>query len=287
MIGGARAKAVNEELQSNMARIKDDLLRLGAGQSFATNVKNEWLEPGPGKVVQLMEKSMWDAARGRWKRPAVRRWLRQLRQFREALVMLVHTWGGQPGRGPEVIILRHCDSWQLVCNVFVLDGQVMIVTDRDKMKAICDNGRKVARFLPDRIGRMVVAYIAWLMPAERMLRREVKLAEPRGDQLEFIWRNGNSRVWGTDRLSAVMGRFMQAGTGVCLGVGRYWPVGIEMGRKIRGLAMNQAEAYMQQDDGDEHDDIEVDLMTGELVDCGGSWNIMWDLQATHGTRVAL
>lgn len=95
MIGGARAKAVNEELQSNMARIKDDLLRLGAGQSFATNVKNEWLEPGPGKVVQLMEKSMWDAARGRWKRPAVRRWLRQLRQFREALVMLTHLTGGQ------------------------------------------------------------------------------------------------------------------------------------------------------------------------------------------------
>ncbi|KAH7110398.1 hypothetical protein B0J13DRAFT_662115 [Dactylonectria estremocensis] len=183
--------------------------------------------------------------------------------------------------------LRHCDSWQLVYNVFVLDSQVMIVSDRDKMKVICDNSRKVARFLPDRIGRMVVAYIAWLIPAERMLRREGKLAEQRGDQLEFMWRNGNSRMWGTDQFSAVMGRFMPAGTGVWLGVGRYWPVVIEMGRKIRGLAMNQAEAHMQQDDGDEHDDIEVDLMTGEPMDCGGSWNIMWDLQATHGTRVAL
>ncbi|KAH7141138.1 hypothetical protein EDB81DRAFT_900814 [Dactylonectria macrodidyma] len=60
--------------------------------------------------------------------------------------------------------------------------------------------------------------------------------------------------------------------------------GIEMERRIRGLAMNQA--HMQQDDGDEHDDIEVGPMTGEPVDCGGIWNIVWDLQATHGTRGA-
>lgn len=48
----------------------------------------------------------------------------------------------------------------------------MLVTDRDKMKAIRDNGRKVARFLPDLIGRMIVVYILWLIPVERVLRRE-------------------------------------------------------------------------------------------------------------------
>ncbi|KAH7113581.1 hypothetical protein EDB81DRAFT_306875 [Dactylonectria macrodidyma] len=39
MIGGARAMVLDEEVQSNMGRIVDNLLRLGAGQSFATNVK--------------------------------------------------------------------------------------------------------------------------------------------------------------------------------------------------------------------------------------------------------
>lgn len=62
----------------------------------------------------------------------------------------------------------------------------MIVTDRDKMKAIRDKGRKVARFVTDWIGRMIVAYIAWLLPAERVLRREYQLAEPRGEQLEYM-----------------------------------------------------------------------------------------------------
>ncbi|KAL9560637.1 hypothetical protein ACKAV7_015200 [Fusarium commune] len=57
-----------------------------------------------------------------------------------------------------------------------------------------------------------------------------------------------------------------------------------MGRKIRGLVMKQLEGKM--DDEDEDDNIEIDQITGEPVDCGGSWNIVWDLQSTHGTRIA-
>jgi hypothetical protein len=185
----------------NMGRIVDNMIRLGAGQSFVSNPKNKWLEAGPEKVMRLIEASIWDAARARLKRQRVKRWLRDLKLLRETLLVLVHTWGGLPGRGPEITTLRHCDSWQLLRNIFMLDGQVMIVTDRDKMKAIRDNGRKVARFMPDRIGRMIVVYIAWLLPTERVLRRECQLAEPRGEQLEYMWRDGCLSVWETDRLS--------------------------------------------------------------------------------------
>ncbi|EXK77042.1 hypothetical protein FOQG_18233 [Fusarium oxysporum f. sp. raphani 54005] len=268
----------------DMGRIIDNMIRLGAGQSFASNPKNNWLEPGPAKVMRLMEASIWDAARARWKRQRIKKWLRDLRLLRETLLVLVHTWGGLPGRGPEITTLRHCDSWQLIRNIFIMDGHVMIVTDRDKMKAIRDNGRKVARFVPDRIGRMIVAYIAWLLPTERVLRRECQLAEPRGEQLEYMWRDGSSPVWETDRLSRKLARIMQAGTGVRLGVGRYRAIAIEMGRRIRGLVMKQLEGKM--DDEDEDDNVEIDPITGEPVDCGGSWNIVWDLQSTHGTRIA-
>jgi superfamily II DNA helicase RecQ len=268
----------------NMGRIADSMVRLGAGQSFATNPKNDWLEPGPAKAMRLMEPSIWDSARNRWKRRGVKKWLRDLRLLREVLIVLVHTWGGLPGRGPEVTTLRHCDSWQLIRNIFVTDGQVMIVTDRDKMKAIRDNARKVARFVPELIGRMIVGYITWLIPAERVLRRKCKLAEPRGEQLEFMWRDGSSRVWDTDRLSRQLARVMQAGTGVRIGVGRYRPIAIEMGRRIRGLVAKQLESRIE--DEDEDDSVDIDPTTGEPVDCGGSWNIVWDLQSTHGTRIA-
>ena len=36
---------------------------------------------------------------------------------------------------------------------------MILVTDRDKIKAIRDIRRKVARFLPERIGRILLAYI--------------------------------------------------------------------------------------------------------------------------------
>ena len=75
------------------------------------------------------------------------------------MVVLVHTWGGQPGRGPEVTTMRHYDTWQVQRNVYVYGGQVILVTDRDKIKAIRDIGRKVARFLPNRIGRILLTYI--------------------------------------------------------------------------------------------------------------------------------
>jgi hypothetical protein len=126
----------------------------------------------------------------------------------------------------------------------------MIVTDRDKMKAIRDNGRKVARFLPDSIGRMIVAYISWLIPAERVLRRECQLTEPRGDQLEYMWRDGGSQVWDTERLSRKLARVMQAGTGVSIGVGRYRAIAVEIGRRIRGLVMRQLDSQMEDEDED-------------------------------------
>ena len=65
--------------------------------------------------------------------------------------------------------LKHCDTAQVMRNVFVFDGEVLLITDRDKNRSIRGLGRKVARFLPARIGRMVIAYIVWLMPFEEFI----------------------------------------------------------------------------------------------------------------------
>lgn len=268
----------------DMKRIVDSTSRLGAGESFATNEKNAWLDVGPGKVLRSMEASIFDKKTNRWKQAGVRRWLRSLRVFREVSMLAIHLWEGQPGRGPETATLRHCDTWQLTRNVFLYDGQVMLVTDRDKMKAIRGTGRVVARFLPDRIGRMMVAYIAWLLPAERTLRRKCKLPEPREECLEFLWRNGNSKCWGTERLSSIMTRMLQGDIKMRLGVGRYRVMAIEFGRRIRGLVIKQIDG-MAGDDEDE-EGLEMDQMTGEVLDVRGSWNIVWDLQSTHSTKMA-
>lgn len=41
------------------------------------------------------------------------------------------------------------------------------------------------------------------------------------------------------------------------------------------------------DEADDDDEgLEVDPATGEAMLFDGSWNVVWDLQATHGTRIA-
>ncbi|KKF94760.1 hypothetical protein CFO_g2877 [Ceratocystis platani] len=88
--------------------------------------------------------------------------------------------------------LREIHDDLLIRNIFVYDGMVMVVTDRDKMKAIHDNGKKVARFAPENIGQMLVAYITWLIPAERSLQQRCDL----GTEDEDV-------AWGVSRYASV------------------------------------------------------------------------------------
>ncbi|CAI6091000.1 unnamed protein product [Clonostachys chloroleuca] len=91
--------------------------------------------------------------------------------------------------------------------------------------------------------------------------------------------------WNTDRLSSIMIRLMQADIKLRLGTKRYRIMAIEFGRKIQGLTMKQTDA--EGGDEDDHEGgIEYDPISGELMDVRGSWNIVWDLQSTHSTRMA-
>ncbi|OAA73184.1 recQ family helicase [Cordyceps fumosorosea ARSEF 2679] len=267
-----------------MSRIKDHMARRGTGQSFVHDDRNQWLEPGPGKVLRAIETSVFNPTTATWKYNNVHRWLQRLRRFRELLYAISHIWGGQPGRGPEVATMRHCDSQQLTRNVLVLDGQLTFITDRDKMKAIRDHGRKVARFLPDPAGRLVVAYIAWLLPAEQMLLRRCSLPEPEASEVEFMWRHRASKAWDTDRLSNILGRLTQEHVKLRMGVARYRVVAIELGRRVRGLVMKQVES--QAGEADDGEELEIDDFTGEVIRYQGGYNIVWDLQGTHGTKIA-
>jgi hypothetical protein len=55
--------------------------------------------------------------------------------------------------------MRHCDTQQLIRNMFVFDGQVLIIIDRDKSRAIRGLDRKVTRFLSDKLGKMMVTFV--------------------------------------------------------------------------------------------------------------------------------
>jgi superfamily II DNA or RNA helicase len=263
--------------------IRDDMTYLGAGQSFATNKANEWLRSGPELAIKAAQSMLFDSRANTWKRKGVTKWLGDLRQLKGLLMPGCHVWPGMPGRGPEVSTMRHCDGLQVMRNVFLYSGSVMIVTDRDKTKSIRDMGRKVARFLPDDMGRVLVAYIAWLLPAEEFLEQELMLPATPPSIKEFMWRHGPSGRWKTEKLSSLLAREIGTGLGVRMGTARYRMIVIEMGRIVDGLVLEEWEKKIEDDN---HDGIELDELSGEVLHIGGSWNIIWDLQSTHGTRTA-
>ncbi|KAM7182532.1 hypothetical protein V8F33_014240 [Rhypophila sp. PSN 637] len=166
----------------DIGQIVDYIIRLRAGQSFASNPKNKRLEAGLEKVL-----------------------------LRETLLVLMYMWGRLPGRGPEMTILWHCDS--------------------------CNNGRKVVRFVPDGIRRIVVA-IYRIASSDREDATAGMSAQRAG------WRR--SLVWETNRLRKKLTRVIQTGTGVRLGL----------------------EGKME--DEDEDNNVEIDLIIGEPIDCRGS-----------------
>ncbi|KAL6790190.1 hypothetical protein GGI42DRAFT_358951 [Trichoderma sp. SZMC 28013] len=134
----------------------------------------------------------------------------------------------------------------------------MIVTDRDKAKSIRDMRRRVARFVPDDMGRVLVAYIAWLLPAEELLEQELMLPATPPSIKEFMWRHGPAGRWKTDKLSSLLAREIGCKVGVRMGVARYRMMVIEMGRIVDGLVMEEIEKRIADDN---RDGIEIDEYT--------------------------
>ncbi|KXJ85269.1 hypothetical protein Micbo1qcDRAFT_186716 [Microdochium bolleyi] len=267
-------------------RISDSVMYEGDGRSFVTNPQNEWLRAGPRTVGELLSSKLWWPQRQQFYREKSQRWLHRLATLRSQLLLLTHIWGGQPGRGPEVTSVRYMDTKQLSRSVYVFDGQVMLVTDRDKAKSIRGYGRKVARFLPDRIGRLLIVYIAWLIPFEEMLLGAIRARKPSESLRHWLWKDGCRGRWGTEVLTKELKAATASYLGVELGTAAYRHLAIELGRTIQGLVVQQQELEVgAADDGSGLENGDVDEATGEPRQRART-ELVWDLQATHGSAVA-
>ncbi|KAG8664052.1 uncharacterized protein FPOAC1_014119 [Fusarium poae] len=254
--------------------IADSLVFEGPGRSFATNRKNAWLKPGAEKLTRLLGTTLWkivDAGNGgsrvECRKRAMDEYLGWLRQFRSSMFPVVH----------------HCDTDQLPKNVFVFDGQVVLITDRDKSKGLNGKqGRKVARFLPEGPSLMMVAYVAWLLPFEKVLHRLSGIRGPSEAISPWLWKSAEKGIWDTAKLSKQLALVTGVQIGVQLTVSSYRHVAIEMGRRIKGLIVQQVELEAAVADSD---DEAADPLTGE-AHRRPKVEYVWDIQATHGSRIA-
>ncbi|GKU10132.1 unnamed protein product, partial [Fusarium langsethiae] len=148
-----------------LASIEDDLTQTRRGRSF---VHSNGLA---GKEVEMLEdlvasprKAEFLDRAGEWEWAGVRKYLKLVRKFEEFLLLLAHIAGGQPSRGEEITGLRLVNGINRDRNVFVIDGDVVLVTQYHKSLAHFDAPKVIPRFLPERIGQLFVMYMVYIRP---------------------------------------------------------------------------------------------------------------------------
>ena len=68
--------------------------------------------------------------------------------FLEQLLVLIHLTGRQPARGTELTTIRHRNVLQNLRNIYIEDGQVIVVIEAHKSQAVMDEPCVISRFLP-------------------------------------------------------------------------------------------------------------------------------------------
>ncbi|RGP59552.1 recq family [Fusarium longipes] len=132
-----------------------------------------------------------------------------LGEFEEFLLLLAHITGGQPSRGEEITGLRLINGINRDRNIFIIDGEVVLVTQYHKSLAHFDLPKVIPCFLPGRIGQLFVIYIIYIRPL--IDRWEADKWELYGEKMaplsDFIWHNkaAGGAPWESSQISAAMG----------------------------------------------------------------------------------
>jgi hypothetical protein len=137
-----------------------------------------------------------------WRPQEVRQHLRHIQRFLELLSLAVHIAGGQPARGPELLSVRWRNGLLQDRNLYVIDGQVAVITRYHKTQSQWDKPKVVVRFLPEAVEQLVTAYLLYVRPLQVMLQSA--LGKPLSTSVtDYLWADEQG-PWETEHLTRTM-----------------------------------------------------------------------------------
>jgi hypothetical protein len=129
-----------------------------------------WLFDRVGQEASIRSQFMKPGSQSGVDRQAVERYMDRVVEFREKLAVLMHISGGQPARGPEILSVRHSNTVQGGHrNVFIEDGMVVFVTRYHKGYNVSGDVKIIHRYLPRKVGELVVWYLWLVLPFQQRL----------------------------------------------------------------------------------------------------------------------
>ncbi len=153
----------------SVKQLVDDMNETSTGYSFVSDPRNH-LDGGRERMMKRLAASLEAGSLLRIQGGSVevhpeawRKYRLHLQQFLATLFILIHT-DDVPARGVEILPIRCENAPEAPRNVFVHDGQVMIVTAYHKSQAITGQQKVIARFLSRRVGRLLITYLTEVRP---------------------------------------------------------------------------------------------------------------------------
>ena len=105
-----------------------------------------------------------------WNRVGVERYMGQVVEFREKLLMLMHISGGQPARAPEILSVRHCNTTREEHrNVYIENELVVFVTREHKGYSMKENVKVIHRYLPQKVETLLMYYLLLILSFQQRL----------------------------------------------------------------------------------------------------------------------
>ncbi|KAL2211173.1 hypothetical protein CC79DRAFT_1347853 [Sarocladium strictum] len=124
--------------------IKNDLTYTHRGKSF---IHTNNLE---GKEVEMLEDL------------GIRKYQKSVQKFKELLVLAVQqTWGSGIARGNEIGSLRLVNGVNHDQSIFVINSDVVLITQYHKSLAHFDSPKVIPRIVPPRVGQLLAMYMVY------------------------------------------------------------------------------------------------------------------------------
>ncbi|KAA8646640.1 uncharacterized protein ATNIH1004_005315 [Aspergillus tanneri] len=99
-----------------------------------------------------------------WDIQAMRLYEKKVQDFLYKLALLIQVTWGQTSREKELLTIKWQNTATSQRNIFLSNGQVMIVTEYHKTRRRTVRTHPVARFLPSAVGRLLVTYLIHVRP---------------------------------------------------------------------------------------------------------------------------
>ena len=198
----------------SLAELKDNPMASEPSWSFLQDPRNTLsLKGGERWVLDRVLDQDWlqDEFRkaGRWRQPAVSRYMSQVEAFLACILLLAYIISGQPARGTELLSIQHCNTaYGLWCSIFVENGLVSFVTFYHKGYSVSGSVKIIHRYLPPEVSELVVYYL-WLVllfcQQLRLLTSDT--VAPPLQPSTFLWSQSHKpEPWPSTQLTGVLQR---------------------------------------------------------------------------------